>query len=402
MIAVMPKHQPILSGYPAHRPRLVLGLISGTSADGIDAALVRFPAVGQMLPPELIRFSTTPYPEQVRQQVLAAAADRLSVRHLAVLHTELGKLFGQAAVKLMGPEEVDLVASHGQTVCHLPLDKTTLQLGEAAWIAHLTNRVTVSDFRVADLCLNGQGAPLVPLFDAHLLAGDDLRVAVNLGGIANITVIPPSGSGPVEAWDTGPANCVSDALCRLAALRSYDQGGEIAARGQVVESLLQELLQHPYFKTAPPKSTGLEDFGEDFAQALLGRASEADLIRTSLALSAETLAGDLVRAALGFPSAPALEVVFAGGGTSNPVLTQEIASALNRKFEASGLPQPRLRSFSEFGISEDGREAAAFAFLGDRTALGQSGNVPGATGADRSTVLGKISWPSAAPNWACL
>lgn len=387
---------PPLHYYPVERHRVVVGLISGTSADGIDAAVVRFSPIGEKERMEVLAFDSFPYPEAIRAKVMLAAADKLSLRETAVLHTELGALFAKAALAVMPEGGCDLVASHGQTVCHLPEQATTLQLGESAVVARLTGVTTIADFRTADMAWGGQGAPLVPLFDAHLLADPEiLRVAVNLGGIANITVIPPGGAqGPlaetlVQAWDTGPANCVSDALCRLSGAGEYDAHGAKAASGQVVPELLEELLAHPYFSKPAPKSTGLEDFGESYAEALLERAPLEELLRTVVALSAETLVRDLAAVKAG-----SMELVFAGGGTSNKTLMEEIEQRLEHHIPED---TPKVRYFSEFGIPEEGREAAAFAYLGDRSARGLAGAAPGATGAERAAVLGKVSFPPTMP-----
>jgi anhydro-N-acetylmuramic acid kinase len=384
---------PLLHDYPLHRSRVVIGLISGTSADGIDAAAVRFPAVGEEPLLEVLSFVSVPYPAEVRERVMLAASDQLSLRQTAVLGTELGHLFTEAALAVMPEQGCDLIASHGQTVCHLPQSATTLQIGDASVIAQRTGVITVADFRTADMACGGQGAPLVPLFDAYLLADPvSWRVAVNLGGIANLTVIPPGEAGGraegVSAWDTGPANCISDALCRLAGLGDFDRDGQAAAAGRVQEPLLAELLEHDYFLRPAPKSTGLEDFGEHYARALLERASLPDLLRTALALSAQTLVNDLARVARE-SRLRRLELVFAGGGTCNPVLMQEVRQRLETLEDLT----LELRSFAEFGVPEEGREAAAFAFLGDRTARGLPGAAPGATGAARAAVLGKVSFP---------
>lgn len=386
---------PLLHGYPIDRPRVVVGLISGTSADGIDAAAVRFPAVDDPSPLEVLEFRSVPYPGSVRERVMLAASDRLSLRQTAVLGTELGHLFAEAAQAVIPQEGCDLIASHGQTVCHLPDKSTTLQIGDASLIACRTGVTTIADFRPADMACGGQGAPLVPLFDAHLLGHPEiLRVAVNLGGIANITVIDPGSSEHAEkrvaAWDTGPANCVSDALCRLCAMGDFDPDGRTAGGGTVNVALLEELLEHAYFARSGPKSTGLEDFGEDYARGLLSRGDLPDLLRTALALSAQSLVDDLVKVAES-RRASLVELVFAGGGTSNSVLMAEIAERLLPCRERVRF---QLRSFRDFGVPEEGREAAAFAFLGDRTARGLSGAAPGATGAERAAVLGRVSFAS--------
>lgn len=379
----------LLTNYPVHRPRKVLGLISGTSADGIDVALVEFPALNSEGQLRVESFLSVPYPGPIRERVMAAADNQLSMRDAAVLGTELGHLFAEAALALMPEGGCDLIASHGQTVCHLPEFATTLQIADASIIACRTKVVTVSDFRTADMAYGGQGAPLVPLFDAHLLADAEiLRIAVNLGGIANITVIPPD-SDQVRAWDTGPANGVSDALCRLHGVGDFDPEGSMAAGGKVLPDLLDYLLaEQPYFQKEAPKSTGLELFGESYARELLGKGERDDLLRTALALSAQSLVDDLAKVARE-SGASRVELVFAGGGTSNATLMSEIRERIAR----TELPMS-VRSFAEFGVPEAGREAAAFAFLGDRTVRGLPGAAPGATGARLAAVLGKVSFPS--------
>lgn len=370
--------------------RVVVGMISGTSADGVDVARVSFPPVSLPRPLQVLSFATVPYPDELKHDVLEAAADNLTLRQTAVLHTRLGEFFAQVAVDSIGGGECHLVASHGQTVCHLPEFQTTLQLGEASIIANRTGRLTVSDFRTADMALGGQGAPLVPLFDAYLLASPHLtRIAVNLGGIANVTVIPPEGT--LSAWDTGPANCVSDALCRLEGMGEFDPSGDQARAEKVDEKLLAEHLSMGYFRKAAPKSTGLEDFGRQFAQDFGPNLAFPDRLRTALALSAQSLA-DAILSVL--TKENAFEVVFAGGGTSNATLMEEIETRLLRSAQRAGCQPPKFCRFSEFGVSEDAREAVAFAFLGDRTLRGLVGSEPSTTGARRAAILGKVSFPS--------
>ena len=332
-----------------------------------------------------------PYPAELKSRVLEASKDRLSLREAAVLHTDLGLFFAAVAARHLPAEECALIGSHGQTVCHLPDFHTTLQLGDGAIIANQTGVATVSDFRTADMALGGQGAPLVPLFDAFLLQDPDLtRVAVNLGGIANITLIPPGGVG-VRAWDTGPANCLSDALCRTYSNHDFDPGGGLAAEGKVLDEVLATLLRHPYFHASPPKSTGLEDFGQEFADHSFPEGSLPDLLRTALALSAQTLVDDICRAVQDI-GVSRFEVVLAGGGTANQTLMQEISQRLSGAAELRGWETPGLRPFSDFGVPEDAREAVAFAYLADLTARGLPGTSPATTGATRPAVLGKVSF----------
>lgn len=379
-----------LLGYPAERERIVVGLMSGTSADGIDAAAVLFPPLGACSGLKVLGTYFEPYPDEIREQVLLAAADKLSLRRAAVLSTKIGELFARAALAAIPRAGCDLLASHGQTVAHLPLERATLQLGDASIIAARTGIVTIADFRPADMAWGGQGAPLVPAFDAYLLQDANVRrIAVNLGGIANITLIPRSSSEEILAWDTGPANCVSDALCRLSGLGNFDADGEIASSGRVDEALLSELSAHPYFSKPAPKSTGLEDFGQLYAERILRRAKLSDLLRTVVALSARTLVSDL-QAIAGRLGERQIELVFAGGGTSNKTLMREIE---NRLHQGAREVSWSLRSFKDFGVADEAREAVAFAYLGDRTALGLTGSLPAVTGASRAAILGRVNFP---------
>ena len=387
----------LLNSYPTDRARQVVGLISGTSADGIDAALVEFPpvqAAEQKL--RVVDFVSAPYPVEVREKVYAAAADALTVREVARLNTRIGELFADAALQVLDGRPCDLIGSHGQTICHLPEEATTLQIGESNLIASKTRTTTISDFRTADMALGGQGAPLVPLLDAHILSSPDIyRVAINLGGIANLTVIPSgsSSAASLRAWDTGPANSLSDALCRLAGVGNYDKGGAIAASGNVLESLLNRLLANPYFQLSAPKSTGLEDFGEILAQEIVGLGELPDVVRTVIALSAQTLVNDLLDLREAADNCGEFELVFAGGGTANQVLMAEIRSRLEQELTKRAWPLAKFSSFADFGIPEEAREAVAFAYLADRTARGQVGSAPTITGAERACVLGKVSFP---------
>ena len=391
MLTVNPKT--LISDYPADSERTVLGLISGTSADGVDVAAVRFAPACSEQRLRLLSFSTVPYEPRLKESVLRAAANDMTLRETAVLNTELGEFFAQVALDAIPQEGCQLVASHGQTVCHLPESRTTLQLGEGAIIANRTGLLTVTDFRTADMALGGQGAPLVPLFDQHLLASATrVRIAVNLGGIANITLIPP-GQGVVQAWDTGPANCLSDALCREHGLGDYDPNGRLAAEGEVDEGLLRELLSHEYFQLAPPKSTGLEDFGLSFARERFQGREVRHLLRTSLALAAQSLVDPILDRLSSLDPTPA-DIVFAGGGTSNLTLMTEIEDRLRMGSESRGLVQPTLMSFEDFGVSPDAREAAAFAYLGDRSARALAGTLPSTTGARQAAILGKFSFPT--------
>lgn len=358
----------------------MVGLISGTSADGIDAALVQFRG-GRL---ELQRFLTMPFPPEFRSTLFALFEDRLTVRDVARAHVRLGELFADAAEAVLQGEPVDLVASHGQTVAHLPDEKppVTLQLGEASVLAERLGALVVSDFRPADLVLGGQAAPLVPFFDRYLLHNAAVdRVAVNIGGMGNITWIPRMGE--VQGWDTGPGNVLLDALAERFLQQPVDRGGEFAAQGRVIPELLREMLQHPYFTGSGPRSTGREAFGRDWIEPYVDRAAPSDLMRTCCALTAQTLV-DSLRPVVAGP----WEMIVAGGGYHNATLMAEL------KARATELGMTALRGFEEFGVSADAREACAFALMGHETMGGRPSALPSVTGASRPAILGRITFPA--------
>jgi len=374
----------VIVGYRQLTAPRVLGMISGTSADAIDAALVQLE--GRSM--RLLRFASRPYPPETRELIFALMEDRASVRQLSRAHFLVGELFADVAVTLLEGESVDLIGSHGQTVAHLPYETppSTLQIGEAAIIAERTGALVVSDFRTADLALGGQAAPLVPYFDSWLLRSETVdRAAINIGGMANVSWVPREGSGapPVMGWDSGPGNVVSDALAERFLGQPADFDGKFSATGRVVPEILAEMLLHPYFAATGPKSTGREDFGRDFFEPYLEKAQPADLMRTALALTAETLLNS-IRPLIQGP----FEMVVGGGGYHNPVLMQELRE------RAAGLPLQRLVGFEEFGITADAREACAFALMAHETLHGRPSSIASVTGARRPAVLGKISFPS--------
>jgi len=381
---------------------LAIGLISGTSADGIDAALVEVgEAPGGRLAAATRSFATTPYPPDVRAAVLKAAADQATTSELSKLNFVLGELFARAALDICAvagvePGRVDVVGSHGQTVWHDPFPagagvwrrSSTLQLGEPQVIAERTGIDVVAGFRARDVAAGGQGAPLVPLVDWFLLGDADTgRVALNLGGIANVTVLP-AGGGPesVTGFDTGPGNMVIDAIASelTRGRMDCDRDGMMAAAGKVSTEVLTLLMGHPYFRMKPPKSTGREVFGPGYVEECLGLALRAglgpeDLVATVTALTARSVASalkDFVPA-----DARLEEVVVAGGGAHNPSLMGMLGARLGDL----GL---RLRPATEFGLSVDGKEATAFAVLACLTRTGRPGNLPGVTGAACPVVLG--------------
>ena len=384
----------------SRKPELVIGLMSGTSLDGVDAALVRLRGHGTATRVELVAFATFPYPPAVRRLVARVSdAGTGTVDLVCRANVLLGELFAEAAVGVAGRagvpmRRVALIGSHGQTIHHLPAPArlagrrvaATLQVGEPSIIAERTGVTTVADFRPRDMACGGQGAPLVPYVDYLLLRHRTRgRVALNIGGIANATWLPPRcRPDQVVAFDTGPGNMVLDALARHASggRRRCDRDGAMAARGTVCEPLLRHLLRHPFFRKAPPKSTGREAFGEAFVGALLERAGDLsvpDLLATATELTVRSIAGALDRFIR--PLGVIAEVIASGGGCHNATLMARLAAALR--------PTP-VRPSDAFGLPADAKEAMAFAVLAHETLAGRPGNLPSATGARRAAILGKI------------
>lgn len=386
------------------RKRKVVGLMSGTSADGVDAALVEIEGCGLDTDVRLMEFITYPFPKGVRNRVfqLFSPSD-CSVEDVCEMNFVLGDVFAQAALDVIAQagletSEVDLIGSHGQTVCHLPdgtgitaygrAIRSTLQIGEPAVIAHRTGIVTVGDFRVADIAAGGQGAPLVPYVDFLLFRDSERSRAIqNIGGISNVTVLPAGGNlEDILAFDTGPGNMVIDEMVRIITdgQKSYDRNGKMASEGVPSEHLLQKLLSHPFVRRRPPKTTGREEFGTDFARKLLDEAnrlgvSDADLFATVTAYTAECIHQNYERFIL--PEYDVSEILISGGGMRNLTLMD----FLRERFR----PIP-VRSVEDFGLVSDAKEAVAFAVLANEAVHGNPGNVPSATGADRPVVLGKI------------
>ncbi len=385
------------------RPMTILGLMSGTSADGIDAALVRIED-REPLQWSLLGFHCVPWEAELRAAILDACRPDAPLQVLTALNFRLGAEFAKAAkaaVALAGTtlSDVDAVASHGQTVWHQPVPfpiagehvTGTMQLGEPSVIAAQTGCVVVADFRTADMAVGGQGAPLVPFADYRLFAHPtETRAVQNIGGIANVCYLPAGGKiGDIVAFDTGPGNMVLDALTQrlTAGKQRYDRDGALAAAGHVHMPLLTELLTHSYFALPPPKSTGREEFGETFTARCRERAetlgiAQRDLLATLTAFTAATIA----RAYRNFllPRGPIETVICGGGGVHNVTLMGHLRREL---------APARVTTHSEFGVPDDAKEAIAFALLAYETLHDRPSNVPAATGATRSAILGKIVLP---------
>jgi anhydro-N-acetylmuramic acid kinase len=368
---------------------LAIGLMSGTSLDGVDAALVRF--TGERPEAELVACQTYPYDAPFRGRLLGAMRYG-TPQELALLHVALGERFAAATAALLertgtSPGSVAFVASHGQTVWHEP-GRATLQIGDPAVIAERVGIQVVSDFRSRDVAAGGQGAPLVPIADALLFADAARpRVLLNLGGMANVTWVAAGGGlDAVVAFDTGPGVAVLDAVVReLRPGLSYDRDGSLAMAGVADDALIADLLGDPFFAAAPPKSTGREVFGEAFARGLLREirvrrpsASDEDCVRTATRFTVATVADQIGR----WLPRDGAEVIVSGGGARNPVVVDELRVAL----------APRaLWRFDDVFFDGDAKEAVAFALLGWLTLQGRPGNVPHATGARGARVLGRIT-----------
>jgi anhydro-N-acetylmuramic acid kinase len=388
--------------------RLVVGLMSGTSVDGVDAALVEITGHGEKTKVNLLAFDSYPFPPELRARVFRLFNPREArVDAICQLDFLLGEVFAAAVERLLKDhgrrmEEVDLVASAGQTIWHDPqpvvedakvdwIDhpietRSTFAIGQSAVIAERTGITTVGDLRVRDVAAGGQGAPLIAYADWVLLRDERRgRCVQNIGGISNVTYLPPAATtNDVVAFDTGPGNMVIDALTEVATMGAlkYDKDGALAASGKVIPELLDAWMDDAYFRKPPPKTTGREHFGVQFARRIMTESHGVpieDLIATATALTAESIA----RAYRDFilPRGPIDEVVVGGGGSQNPTLMRMLAERL---------PGCTILRHEQFGINSKAKEAIGLAIIANDAIAGLNTNIPGATGG-RPTVLGKIS-----------
>jgi len=375
----------------------VAGIMSGTSVDGIDVALVRLEGHGPRLAWSVEAFASYPFRDDLREILLAMGeAETVRLDDLTRAHARLAHAYAEAVLEIAGVARPDLVGCHGQTVRHLPEPepfcgeavRATLQLGSGPVLANLLNAPVVSDFRAADMALGGQGAPLVPYVDWVLLGHrSERRAALNVGGIANVTVIPAGADrDAVVAFDTGPGNMVVDALCRLHLDMPFDRGGEVALSGTPDAELLAELLAAPYFLRMQPKSTGREAYGEAFVAEFVRLAGERSLVARDQVATATALTADsVVRAILSVAPGGVDRVLVSGGGVHNRALMERMAREL---------PGCRIGSTSEVGLDPDAKEAVAFAVLAHEAAAGVPAGMPGVTGARRAAILGSVSYPA--------
>jgi len=378
--------------------RLVIGLMSGTSADGIDAALVKIRGSGLKTQLNVLAFECYPFNREQKQKILSiAGAGECLVDDLSQLNFYLGNLFAEAVIAItkkagLTKSDIDLIGSHGQTIRHLPepdlfLDRrisSTLQIGDPSVIAQTTGVTTVGDFRPADMAVGGQGAPLVPIFDYLFFRSENFnRAVLNIGGIANLTILPKSCTpDKIVAFDTGPGNMIVDNLCKTLFGTDFDTNGTLAGGGTINNNLINQLLEEDYFSKPPPKSTGRERFGDDYLNKIkeLGRVDNLrpqDLIATMTFFTAKTISISLERF---FPQAIE-EFIVSGGGVNNFILMRHLQELM---------PKIRFSTTHQHGIPPDAKEAICFAVLANETIHGNQGNVPEATGANRPVVLGKI------------
>ncbi len=387
-----------LSAIALAKRRRIVGLMSGTSHDGVDAALVDVSGSGASLKVDVVRFECFPFEPELRSRI-ASARDATTLE-LARLDFDIGEAFASAALRVIlasgaAPVDVALIGSHGQTVFHDPPSEgrngVTLQIGEADVIARRTGIVTVSDFRTADVAAGGSGAPLIPMVDWLLFRKPgSVRLMLNVGGIANVTRVGEDPSTLI-AFDTGPGNALLDEIMRMSTngRETFDRDGARGSSGTASDGAADRFLEHPYFARRPPKSTGKELFGAQEARRLaemmyataaiedLGEDQVRDLLATAALVTARAVRDGAARFAPGVS-----EVVVSGGGVRNSAIMRELSLLFS--------PVP-VRNLDSLGMDPDAKEAVGFAVLASETIMGEACNVPAATGAEIPVVLGKIS-----------
>jgi anhydro-N-acetylmuramic acid kinase len=374
----------------------VAGLMSGTSADGVDAAIIDINANGV----SVLAFDTFPYSATLHRDILQLCeAQSGNVADVCHLNFVLGEVFAESVGKLckdsrISLDTIDLIGSHGQTIYHNPKGRrfgkktvrSTLQIGEPSVIAQRTGITTVADFRPRDIAAGGQGAPLVPFADYFLFRDKKRNRAIqNIGGIANVTYLPADcRPDDIVAFDTGPGNMIIDGIISILSRgkRKFDRGGKVAARGAVDEAILSDMLKHPFLGRPPPKSTGREEFGGQYCDAFYHKVakksiSDENIMTTVTAFTAVSI----VQAYRWFLPQMPDEVILCGGGAHNSTLVKMLRQGLNKS---------RILLSDEFGISCDAKEAVSFAILAYATIKGVANNVPSATGAKQPLILGKI------------
>ena len=387
--------------------RRVVGMMSGTSVDGVDAALVEISGTDSEPKVKLLAFENKPYPPQVREKIFSLFTPaNATVDKVGYMNFLLGEIYAKSALSViekagMKPEEIDVIGSHGQTIWHAPIPESpdgipvayTVQIGEGSVIAERTGILTVSDFRVADMAAGGQGAPLVPFSEYLLYCREKETILLqNIGGIGNMTVMP-AGAKPrdVFAFDTGPGNMIIDAVISAVTggEKTYDTGGETAAKGKVCNALLDILKEEPYYRQPLPKTTGREHFGVQYTEKILIWRKEnpipvEDLLATVTDLTAYSIADAYERYVL--PKYQASEIIVGGGGSYNATLLR----FMKERFAPHGVA---VRTQEDLGLSSDAKEAVAFALMADCCMRGKANTLPSVTGAEHPAVMGKISQP---------
>lgn len=387
--------------------RRVVGMMSGTSVDGVDAALVEISGTDSEPKVKLLAFENKPYPPQVREKIFSLFTPaNATVDKVGYMNFLLGEIYAKSALSViekagLKPEDIDAVGSHGQTIWHAPIPESpdgipvayTVQIGEGSVIAERTGITTISDFRVADMAAGGQGAPLVP-FSEYLLYRREKETILlqNIGGIGNMTVMP-AGAKPrdIFAFDTGPGNMIIDAV--ISAMthgeKTYDAGGEMAAKGRVCDALLELLKEEPYYSQPLPKTTGREHFGVQYTAKILDWWKQnpipaEDLLATVTDLTAYSIADAYERYVL--PKYQASEIIVGGGGSYNATLL----GFMKKRFAPHGVA---VRTQEDLGLSSDAKEAVAFALMADCCLRGKANTLPSVTGAQHPAVMGKVSQP---------
>lgn len=381
------------------KKKTVIGLMSGTSVDGVDVALVEITGTGLDTEISLLAFKTIPYKPDIRARIFDLfSVETARVDEICTMNFMIGKIFAESVLAVlekvgMTPTQVDLIGSHGQTIHHMPSAPfpATLQIGEPSVIAHETGIPTIADFRVADMAAGGEGAPLIAYPDFMLFHNPTQTIGLlNIGGISNLTILPAGcGIEAVHASDTGPGNMILDACVEKITdgTKQFDEDGILAEQGTVCKELLETWLAHPYLELTPPKTTGREMFGKPFADSCLQqikthRISDNDGLATLTALTVESITQYYTRFIQ--PKTPMDLLYISGGGAQNPLIMRGLTETLE--------PIPVV-DVMERGISGDAKEAIAFAILANEAVHGNFGNVPNATGASCRKVLGKFVCP---------
>lgn len=376
---------------------MAVGLMSGTSIDGIDAAIMTIEGFGEATKVELLEFETFAYSEEEKAAIRNLCSPvTASIDRICTMNVYLGRKFAEAVLGIMGraglsPKTVDFISSHGQTIYHMPETGSTLQIGELAVIAEETGCLTIGDFRPSDMAVGGQGAPLVPFTDALLFRSKERgRILLNIGGMSNITILPKDGGlEDVYGFDTGPGNVLIDEIVRLGSggRQTFDAAGAIAMSGKVHEVLLERLVAcDPFIMLPPPKSTGRELYTIEMAKTIWEEGcslglSFADIVATVTGYTVEAIRLNLERLVL--PKTPIDEIIVSGGGAHNRALMGGLARAGFYK----------VMKMEDLCFSSDAKEAIAFAVLGNEFLHGQPNHLPRVTGAKRSTIMGKMVFP---------